>query len=673
MKQIIFLFMFSVLTVFFLFFTTANKEQLVKNFSGSKNFLEEGLVAEANQDWENALKIYKKIIANEPNNLSLLLRIADIENSLKNYENAEHVLNQAQILQPKNISIHVKLSETYAIEGKANEALLTIEKALQLDPNNIDYLKKRVVLASWVGDKAKVEDSYTRILKLEPNNQDIFLKLTLLKKEKNKSIPVKNKPKDAILAIENALKLEPNNILKLDPKNRDVILDIARLKTSQNLLDAAVRDYKHYLTLYSDSRSVWIDYAKVQSWRGNFRSAFKAMEIYQKKYGSTKEYKIEKARLLAMAGYPKSSLCMLKPLLKQFPTNYDLVFTKILALQNNNQATDALETLYQLNKIHPNHPDNLMLKKIVTIPIFSSINVEPYRSHDTDGINIKRLKLYGQYYITPETKLVYDLKHENLYEAQINSGLQTIDNHPKIWNNAQKIGISSYLLPELQVEGRLGVAEIQRLKKYFVYHLNSIINPTETSEIIFQRGREIYAPSPRSVSLAIRETYNKVNIIWEPLTQFYFVGQGERSTFSDKNRLSLMRIAPRAGVVRSQFLNVDLGVMTDWLHFSQKLNHGYYDPRLHRTYQVTSFINVKQSQNINYVLSVGLGKHKDETMKKFAFAGDLTVQAMFGILDDWKFILTASDSQRQANTMDQRQINGNYRAYFISAVLSRRF
>lgn len=690
-KRIVFLFIFSFFVLFLLYYFTLNG----KNIDKQEISLGAGLVAEGEKDWVNAINIYKKLLEQNPNNPDLLIRVSDIQNSLKNHLEAEKALKEAKKLQPENVTVYIKLSETYAVEEKPKEALLTIEEALVLDPNNVEFLKKKAILEDWINEKPKKENipaTKEPISGPKPGTVAYFV-------EESQKFAMINKPHEALLAIEKAIRLEPNNIknliarailsnwigdldrvqnsykrvLKLEPKNRDALLGIARLNTTRNLLDKAVSDYQYYLELYPDSADAWIDYAQVQSWRGNFVLAFDAMESYRKKYGVTKKYKSEKARLLAMAGYSKESLCMLKPLLKQSPTDYNLLFTKILALQDNHQPREALDVLQKIQKSYPNRSENLVLRDIVTTPIRSNANLDAYRSHDTDGINIKRLKLYGQYYISPETAFLYDLKQENLYEPQISSGLQTIDNLPKIWNSAQRVGLSNRILPELQVEGRLGVAEIQKKASHIIYQLNGMINPLETTEISFQYGREIYAVSPKAVSLAIRQTYNRANFTWEPFTQFYVVAQGESSKFSDTNHSSLIRLSPRASVVRSQYINLDCGVMADRLRFSKNFNNGYYDPLLHQTYQFTSYATIKQSQNINYVLSVALGMHKDETMKKYAFAGDFMAQAIFGIFDNWQFILTASDAKRQGNPLNQTQGNSNYRVCFFNGMIVKRF
>ena len=94
----------------------------------------------------------------------------------------------------------------------------------------------------------------------------------------------------------------------------------------------------------------------------------------------------------------------------------------------------------------------------------------------------------------------------------------------------------------------------------------------------------------------------------------------------------------------------------------------------HRDFYVRSYNREKMAAmyaNSQYVTGSGSQGIGDDGL--YAFAGDYMAQAIFGIFNDWEFILTAANAQRQGNSLVQTQVNGNYRVYFINGTLTKRF
>lgn len=463
-------------------------------------------------------------------------------------------------------------------------------------------------------------------------------------------------------------------ILEIDYRDKDALLGVARLETNRNYLDFAAVDYANYLTLFPDSKDIWIDYAKVESWMGNFNASFDALECYRLRYGATKEYCSEKARVLAMAYYPRASLCIVTPLLRKDPCNYDLLFTKALALEYNHQPTEALQTLEFLEEAFPDHKaDNQELSNIVRTPIRSNFNIAPYSSIDTDTININQLRVYGQYFVTPATSLLLGVREERERVARLN-GLQTISGGHSIWDGAQWGGFTSQLCPELQIGGQAGIGEIDKKTPFFLYQVSAIYNPNDILSITLQNGRDLYAVSPRAVSLSIQQAYNRINFNWQPDTQRYIVGGAEYSTFSDRNQFWSATMAPRVWVLRTQYVSLDMGAYANWFGFSKQLiTNGYYSPFFYQIYEATAAFYIAQSENVGYSITMGAGAQKDNTMAYFGFVADFAVQATYGIYADWQVVATVGASLRNSNSGNLLIRVGNYRVYTASIILTKRF
>ncbi len=785
---------------------------------------EEGIMAEEEKKWDQAIYIYREVIAKDPNRPDLWKRIGDIENTQKKYQNAIEAFKNAISLRPKDAALYVSLSETYAVINQAEEALAAINQALLLDPTNVDYLDRRVVLANWLGQYDQLEDSYKRLLTIAPNHQLACAGLQNIANEKannklntdvaaakvtanekpstpaavietletktvdiqtptpiitpnttpamtekplisppavvetkksdstavnpdedtfdensntaetnrsgnmcivnnrskkistlNKTIKLKQSPdatyaaqakkyaeekryEEALVHIDLALAKEPNNIdylksqadiamqdknyvlaknsyskiLEIKPDDKEGLLGIANLELTRDNQDVAAIAYQKYLSLYPDSKTAWLDYAKLQSWRGNYVAAFDAIKQYKNRYGETYEYLSVKARLFEMSGYPEHALSLVKDLLVKSPNDYEALFTEAGALEGHREPNEAIEALSQIESKFPRNSDNAYLRDAILIPKRSTFSLDGYFCHDSDNIKILSSGMHGQYFITPETSMIYGFKQENL-SAIIGSGLDTIDGYGTTWDRAQWIGLTHQICPELSVSGLGGLGEIKKNSSFFRYNFNVIANPNDYMQIIFEKGQDIFAFSPRSVSLRTLQRYNRASIKLQPYVQKYLEIGAEYDHFSDKNRLKGLTLYPHATVFASQYLDIELGPYMNWQQYAlQDPNNGYYDPRSSQMYQALSHFTIKQNDNINYVLTLGLGRQKDETMLKPGFAGDIALRAIYGIYADWYLNIQASAAARDSNSLLENTGN-KYRIYTIEALLTKRF
>jgi len=97
-----------------------------------------------------------------------------------------------------------------------------------------------------------------------------------------------------------------------------------------------------------------------------------------------------------------------------------------------------------------------------------------------------------------------------------------------------------------------------------------------------------------------------------------------------------VNIVPIMDVSDAQYLNVALGINGLWYGFSQQLNNGYYDPHSYQLYQGVSYFTIKQSEDVNHIITIAIGTEKDETMIRPGFAADFTLRSIIGIYDDWQ-------------------------------------
>ncbi len=390
--------------------------------------IDQALAAEESQDWDTALQIYKNNLAKNPNQPELLKRMADINSHLERHPDVVAALLDAIQQQPKNAALYADLAKAYTELKKPNDALFAMNMAAQLDPKNKDYSYRLALMTGPVsagkseaknvepatsptqtaldaGYAAEMKKEWCRALEIyknelarKPDQPAIWQKIGDIENElKNyaraiaayqqvliyqpkkvevyiviaDAYAILKKPKIAFCTIEEALKLMPDNIklllkkaefattleyytlvdriyhyiLCVDPNNREALLGNAQLWVLGKQYEKAVLAYDYYLALYPDTKSAWIEFSNLQRTREDYLAAFHILEVYYRRFGESEEYLNEKATLLAIAGFPKEALCLVDSLLIHKPCNFDLLYLRALALNENEQWCEAMEIM----------------------------------------------------------------------------------------------------------------------------------------------------------------------------------------------------------------------------------------------------------------------------------------------------------------------------------------
>lgn len=123
-----------------------------------------GVQAERQGRWDDAIRLYQQILASQPGQVELWLRIADIQAMLgRSHDAALSMLWMLDVIAEEAALFH-RLAQAHAVNGQFRAALAASQQALTLAPGNDDYLRSHAQLAAWVGDSATVRESYLKIL-----------------------------------------------------------------------------------------------------------------------------------------------------------------------------------------------------------------------------------------------------------------------------------------------------------------------------------------------------------------------------------------------------------------------------------------------------------------------------------------------------------------------------
>ena len=203
---------------------------------------QEGLKAEMQKRWDDAVNIYTEILKENPKRGDLYLRISDIHSSKKRYAQAADALNQAIKIESKAV-YYKKLSEVYAVLDRPEEAMSTLKEALKLEPKNENYLIAHAKLANW--DKKHLE------------------------------------------AVSSLKKLLQNN-----PQHKEARLLLARSYEWSGLFEEASAYYSEHLRKNPDDLQTRLDLADIQEFFGNIHSANRTLEDgYKRVYPEKTESK----------------------------------------------------------------------------------------------------------------------------------------------------------------------------------------------------------------------------------------------------------------------------------------------------------------------------------------------------------------------------------------------
>ncbi len=183
-------FIFFYIALLFAFSTSAQSEQL------AKNYMQQG-------QYEKALSVYKKLYAKSPNRINYLLGLVESHQQLEQFDEAEKILLKRIEKIPNNAQLLVELGHHYELQQNPEKAKLYYNKAIENYNNNsgnhayslaqtfekyslLDEAAQiyekgmennpranfNVQLAKIYGEQGKLEkmfDSYLSLLQLQPN------------------------------------------------------------------------------------------------------------------------------------------------------------------------------------------------------------------------------------------------------------------------------------------------------------------------------------------------------------------------------------------------------------------------------------------------------------------------------------------------------------------------
>lgn len=610
----------------FLLLQIAQLQQELKDYDGATLTYQDILKINPNnkiaQKWLENTVAKKQVTLNQSKPVSLFEQSVNAANDLAmahHYQTAIKTLKQASKLE-KHAWLYKKISELYAMSQQPKPALFYINKALQIEPNNIPYLKAKGRLASWAGQRPEALSAYQHILSLSPNDEEAMLQYA-------HTLATIGKTDQALIAYDKLLRCYPNNAVG------------------------------------------WLYFAEALTWVEQYPKSIIALEHYQKLKGKDIAYQKILARIHALDGFYKTSLCINEPILKKNPKETYALMTEVIALKKAYQLDNAMFFLRQLNRWSSPDKPLRQFNTLMRTPLRANVNAGADYTWATDTTGIIDVPVGAQYFISPTTSLLAQGLYERL-TANIRSGLGTIQGKGAIFDESARLGFSTQLLG-MNLTALVGDLQIQQGSNFGIYDVSLDTNLNENIAISFDSLHDLFRPylvpqTPRSVSLEIMEQRTSMFVQWQPFIQKYLYLLSSYSTLSDHNNYWHINAWPKARVFGSQQWLINLGMDADIWTFARRANDGYFSPRFFQEYESTVEIYHGFTENIGVSLAGGFGIQKDEILSHFYYAEDLNARLIYGIVDNYQLQLKGGYTLR-ANPIK------NYQCRIVSLVLTKRF
>jgi hypothetical protein len=398
---------------------------------------------------------------------------------------------------------------------------------------------------------------------------------------------------------------------------------------------------------------------------GDYARAMELLEDYRQRFGDNVAYRKQKARVLAWAERPTPSLAIVAELEPSLRDDYELGYTRTVALHYAHRPREALAGLAEVTRLRPDDKETVDLARFIRTPLRSNVTFDLGYQTGSDDVTIRHAGLRGEYVINPETRLFGGADRQWI-EAAADSGFEKPDGGTSIGYSRAWLGVQHRYSPKLSLDAQIGNGTAEG-DGQFIYEVGADIQPIDELAMRLSRRQDLYAVSPRAAKLGIERRANTLDATWAPDLRWTVVSRFAYDTFSDGNDRWEAELAPRRAFLRTQRLNLDLGISGRWFGFDQDPGNGYYAPSHYERYALTAFTYWKISDDDGVSVTFSYGPYKDNTMSGFRSGGDIVAEGFFGIYRDWFLDVKA------ALTHFGGGATGGYRSRLFEISLTRRF
>ena len=573
--------------------------------------------AEGAKRWAEAVRLLRGQLAREPGRVDLWLRLVDNLAVQNNRLEAAEAMARAADLKPQDADLQVRASQAYGAADRPRDALRYVNRALALRPSDLEYHRRRAEVATWGGENAQAEQSL-RVL------------------------------------------------IAADLADLKLRLDLGRVVGWQDRLEEAADILSDYVARRPDEKEGLLALSRVQAGRGNFGSAVNLLGRYAASGGDGLTYQRDLALDLAWAGRIYTPLAVTDTLLASDPGDFQAHFARSVALLNGYAYEAAVAEADNMARLRPDAAELYGLRRGIETPMRSYMRFDIGARWGSDNVSGQAADL-SYYHRLNDVWWVFGGGTGDLVQALRGSAFAPIGGGTTMGRGGGYVGAQARLALGTIGSARIGATGTNgTTEPTWAVSIDSRVS--DELRVQLSNTRDLQTLTPRSLSLDVTHVDTAAQFTYTPDLDWTVVAIAQEGEFSDHNRLWRAFMSPRRAVLRTQYLNVDLGVSGNWYGYSRNvlLRDGYYSPSLYQHYYASGYLYYKMSDEDGISLIASYGMNKDETMPNFKFTQDYSAEATFGMLSDWMLKIRGAYTTHGS-------LGPNFSAESVGMTLVRRF
>ena len=207
-----------------------------------------------------------EMIKNNPENMQAKLLMAVLKTRQKKYDDAQAILNELKSQQPDSMPVIVAQIELSLVKNNPDQAINLCDQLVKIHNNSPAFLI-RARLLNRIGKNDLAAKDYEHVVNLEPENINAWI-------QKSFFHLTNNQPKQALNAINTALKLDPDNLkvqkraigLYLGSENKNIVQQgnaLLEKAYSQNPKDVELCLIKAHLLIAENKKTAIVQAKKI--------------------------------------------------------------------------------------------------------------------------------------------------------------------------------------------------------------------------------------------------------------------------------------------------------------------------------------------------------------------------------------------------------------------------
>ncbi|MBI4040683.1 MAG: tetratricopeptide repeat protein [Deltaproteobacteria bacterium] len=378
--------------------------------------LEKALAFAKTHHYRKAIPLFKKVLEEEPKNLSALQGIGWCLYTLQHYKDSLYYFERAYPIDSKNTVTHLGLAMGYEKENILHQSLFYYKKVISFEPTHITAhlgIARIFVQNEQLNSAAK---TYQSILELDPYQKDALQGLALVYRKQRK--------------LHEALSIEKKT-LEIKPKDKETLLRIAALHENEGHIEDAIFWYEKAKKVAPTDNVIYAKLSLLYNQVGKTEDAILALKQANELQGGNLKNFITLGRAYTWLARVDEAIATYEQAATLFP-NDPAVLHELAKAYLLKDRWDQAEILYQkIVKLDPHHSLAKMgLKEIreKKWPIWTSrFQYKERKDKDPSNHDTKTHKLeYAQEMqmnVTPRTiwKAFYQRNHHDQDDLEAHS------------------------------------------------------------------------------------------------------------------------------------------------------------------------------------------------------------------------------------------------------------